>query len=80
MLMHVFDNIYFAFRSQGDGELASQAAHMLIPRFSAHSRSNAGHNPVCVLLSAQSSGMTITGEHDIAHCLQGRTVGTCYSA
>lgn len=48
----------FVFRTQGDGELASQPAHMLIPWFSAHSRSNAGHNPLCVLLSAQSSGMT----------------------
>lgn len=48
----------FVFRSQGDGELASQPVHMLIPWFSAHSRSNAEHNPLYVLLSAQSSGMT----------------------
>lgn len=41
-----------------DGELASQPAHMLIPWFPARPRSNAGHNPLCVLLSAQSSGMT----------------------
>lgn len=63
VLMHFFDITHFCAvarcsYSQDDGELASQPVHMLMPWFSARSRSNVGHNPVCVSLSAQSSGMT----------------------
>lgn len=70
----------FVFYSQGDSELDSPSVHMMIPWFSAYSRSNAGHNPLCVSLSTQSSEMTETEEHGIAQCLQGRTVETCYFA
>lgn len=63
VLLHFFDIIHFCvvarhFYSRDDGELASQPVHMLIPWFYACSRSNTGHNPQCVSLWAQSSGMT----------------------
>lgn len=56
--MHLFDIRFCAvaryFYSQDNGELVSQPVHMLIPWFSACSRSNTGHNPECVSLPGQS--------------------------
>lgn len=56
-------------------------AHMLIPWFSTCSRSNVGHNPLCVFAPGSVIwNDRITGERDTVQCLGGRTVGTCYSA
>lgn len=53
-LISVFCAVARYFYSQDNGDLVSQPVHMLIPWFSACSRSNAGHNPKCVSLPGQS--------------------------
>lgn len=83
VLMHVLNNICFLCVPvpRVTANLPVSPAHMLIPWFSARSRSNAGHNPLCVFAPGSVIwNDRITGEHDTAQCLRGRTVGTCYSA